>query len=203
VPRRIQLLLRRVGAKHLIACWSRRSPAISGNADERGDRSLNPQNVRSENACFETRQEPQEPVAWNSSALLEAIDTAYGRIENEAYRNCWIHVRSRDEALEECRKLLARAEAGEYLPLLGIPFGVKDNIDVAGMPTKAAYPALRRPRLRIISDLHQGKFPSQVDVRCCPVRSFGETELRAASPAIFSSQQEYSCLALLPPPLPP
>jgi allophanate hydrolase len=94
---------------------------------------LNPLNARSE-----TRH---ESIAWNSSALLGALDTAYRRIESEAYRNCWIHVRARDEALEECRKLMARAEAGEHLPLLGIPFGVKDNIDVAGMPTTAAYPA--------------------------------------------------------------
>ena len=80
-------------------------------------------------------------MAWNSSAPLEAIDTAYQRIESEAYRNCWIHVRPREEAREECRKLMARAEAGEHLPLLGVPFGVKDNIDVKGMPTTAAYPA--------------------------------------------------------------
>jgi allophanate hydrolase len=94
---------------------------------------LNPLNARSE-----TRH---ESLARNPSALLEAIDTAYRRIEREAYRNCWIHVRPRDEALEECRKLMARAEAGEHLPLLGVPFGVKDNIDVEGMPTTAAYPA--------------------------------------------------------------
>lgn len=93
---------------------------------------MNPLNARSE-----TRHES----TWNSSAALEAIDTAYRRIESESYRNCWIHVRPRDEAREECRKLMARAEAGEHLPLLGVPFGVKDNIDVAGMPTTAAYPA--------------------------------------------------------------
>lgn len=94
---------------------------------------MNPLNARSE-----TRH---ESLTLNSSALLDAIDTAYRRIENESYRNCWIHVRPRDEAREECRKLMARAGAGERLPLLGIPFGVKDNIDVEGMPTTAAYPA--------------------------------------------------------------
>jgi allophanate hydrolase len=99
----------------------------------RGESSLNPLNARSE-----TRQ---QSVAWSSSAPLEIIETAYRRIESEAYRNCWIHVRPRDEAREECRQQLARAQAGENLPLLGIPFGVKDNIDVQGMPTTAAYPA--------------------------------------------------------------
>ena len=40
-----------------------------------------------------------------------------------------------------CRTLMARADAGEIFPLLGVLFGVKDNIDVAGMPTTAAVPA--------------------------------------------------------------
>jgi allophanate hydrolase len=38
-------------------------------------------------------------------------------------------------------ELLARAPEPNSLPLWGIPFAVKDNIDVAGMPTTAACPA--------------------------------------------------------------
>jgi allophanate hydrolase len=37
--------------------------------------------------------------------------------------------------------LEARRAAGETLPLFGLPFAVKDNIDVAGIPTTAACPA--------------------------------------------------------------
>jgi allophanate hydrolase len=71
---------------------------------------------------------------------LQTIETAYRRIEAECDRNCWIHVRPIAETRELCRAVMARADAGEALPLLGVLFGVKDNIDVADMPTTAACP---------------------------------------------------------------
>ena len=47
-----------------------------------------------------------------------------------------------DEALRAAvRDLLARSPEPSSLPLWGIPFAVKDNIDVAGLPTTAACPA--------------------------------------------------------------
>ena len=72
---------------------------------------------------------------------LQAIETAYRRIEAERDRNCWIHVRPIAETRNDCRALMARSAAGESFPLLGVLFGVKDNIDVADMPTTAACPA--------------------------------------------------------------
>ena len=46
------------------------------------------------------------------------------------------------EALRQAaRDLLAKAPEPNSLPLWGIPFAVKDNIDVAGLPTTAACPA--------------------------------------------------------------
>ena len=72
---------------------------------------------------------------------LQTIETAYRRIEAERGRNCWIHLRPVADTRDQCRALMARADAGEVLPLLGVLFGVKDNIDVAGMPTTAACPS--------------------------------------------------------------
>ncbi|MFW5633495.1 MAG: allophanate hydrolase [Erythrobacter sp.] len=53
----------------------------------------------------------------------------------------WIS-RADDEALiGAARRIDARLAAGETLPLAGVPFAAKDNIDVAGLSTTAACPA--------------------------------------------------------------
>src|SRR5687768_6055573 len=67
--------------------------------------------------------------------LVEAL---YARMERDATPNVWIQRIPREEALARARELGAFSEA---LPLYGVPFAVKDNIDVAGMPTTAACPA--------------------------------------------------------------
>jgi len=46
-----------------------------------------------------------------------------------------------DELLRKARRIDERVASGEALPLAGVPFAVKDNIDVAGLETTAACPA--------------------------------------------------------------
>ena len=53
----------------------------------------------------------------------------------------WISLQTEAAVTEKARSIEARRGAGETLPLYGIPFAVKDNIDVAGTPTTAACPA--------------------------------------------------------------
>jgi allophanate hydrolase len=60
------------------------------------------------------------------------------RINSAANLNAWIHVEPTDRLMAACDSLEQRPISD--LPLFGIPFAVKDNIDVVGMPTTAACP---------------------------------------------------------------
>ena len=63
------------------------------------------------------------------------IAEAFRRLEVAADSGIFIH-HAREQALAEARAL--REPDGR--PLWGVPIAVKDNIDVAGMPTTAACP---------------------------------------------------------------
>lgn len=53
----------------------------------------------------------------------------------------WISRFDRETLFEAARVVDARVAAGEALPLAGVPFAVKDNIDVAGLATTAGCPS--------------------------------------------------------------
>ncbi|MFT4053459.1 MAG: allophanate hydrolase [Novosphingobium sp.] len=72
-------------------------------------------------------------VAENTFARVEAYAAVQPQI--------WISRATRSELLDMAAAVDARVAAGEDLPLAGVPFAVKDNIDVAGFETTAACPA--------------------------------------------------------------
>jgi Asp-tRNA(Asn)/Glu-tRNA(Gln) amidotransferase A subunit family amidase len=80
---------------------------------------------------------------WRGTASpSQVVDAVFDRIEAKGEDGVWIALAPREDAL-------ARASALETLPpesraelsLFGLPFSVKDNIDVGGLPTTAACPA--------------------------------------------------------------
>ena len=68
---------------------------------------------------------------------LEVIATVYERIRATGDNPIWITLTPETEARSRARALMAEP-AAKQLPLYGIPFAVKDNIDVKGLPTTAA-----------------------------------------------------------------
>lgn len=53
----------------------------------------------------------------------------------------WIHLVPKEAVLAQAEAVEKRRAQGEALPLYGVPFAVKDMIDVAGLPTTAGCPA--------------------------------------------------------------
>ena len=74
-------------------------------------------------------------VAQAESALARIA--AYDAIQPQV----WISRASAEQVLAAARAIDARIAAGETLPLAGVPYAAKDNIDVAGFETTAACPA--------------------------------------------------------------
>ena len=71
--------------------------------------------------------------------IARSIEETYARIAKHGDPALFIALRSKDEALEIAAALERDGPKGK--PLFGIPFAVKDNIDVKGLPTTAACPA--------------------------------------------------------------
>ena len=78
--------------------------------------------------------------------VREALDRiqAYDSVQPQI----WIERPSADMVLAQARAVDSRVAAGEAPPLAGVSYAVKDNIDVAGMPTTAACPAFAHQPLR-------------------------------------------------------
>jgi allophanate hydrolase len=75
-----------------------------------------------------------------SAVLSDVLD----RVEAYADPAVWIHRLPRRAVLQQAEVATKRRARGEPMPFYGVPFAVKDSIDVAGYPTTCACPAYSR-----------------------------------------------------------
>ncbi|MDC0494753.1 amidase family protein, partial [bacterium] len=95
-----------------------------------------------------------KPTIQSISLDIASLKTGYGDnkftpvdIVNEVYRRItlrgedyvWTTLVDREAAIRRAESLLT--EVPDSLPLYGIPFSVKDNIHVQGLPTTAGCPS--------------------------------------------------------------
>ncbi|WP_174291350.1 allophanate hydrolase [Sphingomonas bacterium] len=81
-------------------------------------------------------------VSQRETSAVAVVREALARIRDyhAVQPAVWITRIDDDTVLAAAEQVDARVAAGERLPLAGVPFAIKDNIDLAGVPTTAACP---------------------------------------------------------------
>ncbi len=85
-------------------------------------------------------------AGWRALPMREALAHVMAQIADQgeqAKDPAWITIATPQQIEEQLARI--EAQAADSLPLRGLPFAVKDNVDVAGWPTTAACPAFARP----------------------------------------------------------
>lgn len=89
------------------------------------------------------RPAPTSPVAL-ATTPTERVRDAYRREAAVRRPEVWLTLRPEADALADAAVVEARLAAGAELPLAGLMLAVKDNVDVAGLPTTAGHPDYAR-----------------------------------------------------------
>jgi allophanate hydrolase len=111
----------------------------------------------------------------------EVIDLVTTRIDSQADHNIWITRLSAD-AIQPYLDRLQHFNPKE-LPLYGIPFGIKDNIDLANVPTTAGC-----PEYSYTSTAHASVVEQLIDAGAIPI---GKTNLDQFATGLVGTRSPY------------
>jgi allophanate hydrolase len=76
-----------------------------------------------------------------AASVPDVVEAVIEAVASARRPEAWLSLVSPEALRERARELDARRGEASSLPLYGVPFAVKDNVDVAGMPTTAGCPA--------------------------------------------------------------
>src|SRR4051812_35147263 len=79
--------------------------------------------------------------ASGERTVRDVLAEVMGRIQAYERKGVWITVLDGAQIEKQVSRVEGEWKAGKRLPLYGVPFAVKDNIDVAGIATTAGCPA--------------------------------------------------------------
>lgn len=91
------------------------------------------------NSSIQTFAAHTAPAEAPSTATAR-VQRAFASLATNDQPHVWIHVADQRTALDQAAWIDAQVADGAHLPLAGMVIAVKDNIDVAGMPTTGASP---------------------------------------------------------------
>ena len=86
----------------------------------------------------------QDDFAAGRRTPLDTLRRAHARARESQQTHAWITLLDWERIESQLRRADERRAAGHDQPLYGVPFAVKDNIDLAGVPTTAACPSYAR-----------------------------------------------------------
>src|SRR5689334_13843647 len=110
------------------------------------------------------------------------VRAVHGMIENDP-EHAWIHKLPLKALMGYARSLESRIGDIRKLPLYGVPFAIKDNIDLAGVPTTAACPAFS-----YVPDRNATVVQKLIDAGAIPV---GKTNLDQFATGLNGTRSPY------------
>jgi Asp-tRNA(Asn)/Glu-tRNA(Gln) amidotransferase A subunit family amidase len=161
---------------------------------------------------YAQEREAAVPTTWNGSIDIETLRTLYAKsviapedVVNEVYKRLndptadsavWLHVFPQAEVVKRARELSkAYPDPTTRHPLFGIPFSIKDSIDIKGVPTTAAC-----PEYAYIAEKDAPSYATLIDAGCIAIGKVNLVRLfynRARHPHFLSCVKDQLATGLV------